>query len=203
MWVELPDAATRDRMQAMLDNYTDQQKKSGRFPRPRNNRLTNVENWLEVQDVVSTDYRVLVGLAFAFLSVCLINTIGLLLAKFLNAAPLSGVRRALGASRRDLFTQHMVEAERDCRSWRGARSRASAHLGLAGIRALYSASAAFTAGSGGMRGLAHMDISSYGCAVVARNHRDADLRPLPRVARGAAASRRLSEESVIGPERAQ
>ena len=42
----------------------------------------------------------LVGLAFAFLAVCLINTVGLLLAKFLNAAPITGVRRALGASRR-------------------------------------------------------------------------------------------------------
>jgi ABC-type antimicrobial peptide transport system permease subunit len=38
-------------------------------------------------------------------------------------------------------------------------------LGLAGIRALYSASATFTYGSGGMRGLAHMDISSYGFAI--------------------------------------
>jgi putative ABC transport system permease protein len=52
----------------------------------------------------------MVLLAFAFLAVCLINTIGLLLAKFMNAAPVAGVRRALGASRRDIFWQHLVEA---------------------------------------------------------------------------------------------
>jgi putative ABC transport system permease protein len=164
VWVELPDAAARNRMQAMLDNYTDQQRKSGRFLRPRNNRLTDVSTWLDVQGVVSSDYRVLVGLAFAFLAVCLINTIGLLLAKFLNAAPLSGVRRALGASRRDLFTQHMVEVSAIAMAG-AVLALAFGALGLAGIRALYSASAAFT-GTGGIRGLAHMDVSSYGVAVI-------------------------------------
>jgi putative ABC transport system permease protein len=42
--------------------------------------------------------------------VCLVNTVGLLLAKFLNAAPVAGVRRALGASRRDIFWQHLTES---------------------------------------------------------------------------------------------
>jgi putative ABC transport system permease protein len=36
--------------------------------------------------------------------------VGLLLAKFLNAAPAAGVRRALGASRRDIFWQHLTES---------------------------------------------------------------------------------------------
>jgi putative ABC transport system permease protein len=36
--------------------------------------------------------------------------VGLLLAKFLNAAPIAGVRRALGASRRDIFWQHLTES---------------------------------------------------------------------------------------------
>src|SRR6185369_17702832 len=87
-----------------------EQHRAGRFERPRDNRLTNVAQWLRVQQVVDNDNRVLVGLAFAFLAVCLINTVGLLLAKFLNAAPITGVRRALGASRRDIFWQHLVEA---------------------------------------------------------------------------------------------
>jgi putative ABC transport system permease protein len=51
-----------------------------------------------------------VALAFAFLSVCLINTVGLLLAKFLGNAAITGVRRALGASRRQVFLQHLTEA---------------------------------------------------------------------------------------------
>ena len=41
--------------------------------------------------------------------VCLVNTIGLLLAKFLRRAPEVGVRRALGASKAQVFLQHLIE----------------------------------------------------------------------------------------------
>jgi putative ABC transport system permease protein len=165
-WVELPDSATRDRMQSMLDAYTDNERKAGRFPRPRNNRLSNVEQWMKDQRVVQSDNRVLVGLAFAFLAVCLINTIGLLLAKFLNGATLSGVRRALGASRRDIFTQHMVEVSAVALGG-AALGLAFGALGLMGIRALYSiTTVGSVTGTAGYRGLAHMDLSSYVTAVV-------------------------------------
>ncbi len=158
-WAELPSIASRFRMQSFLDAYTDREHRSGRFERARNNRLADVAQWLKDNRVVTSDNRVLVGLAFAFLAVCLINTVGLLLAKFLNAAPLSGVRRALGASRRDLFKQHMVEV--------GALAIAGGlvglglgALGLAGLRALYSVALVFSS-SGGTRGLAHLDVASY------------------------------------------
>ena len=165
-WVELPDSSARERMQSMLDAYTDNERKAGRFPRPRNNRLTDVGQWLKDQRVVQSDNRVLVGLAFAFLAVCLINTIGLLLAKFLNGAALSGVRRALGASRRDIFTQHMVEVSAIAVGG-AVLGLAFGALGLAGIRALYSITAVGAASANaGYRGLAHMDLSSYVTAVV-------------------------------------
>ena len=41
---------------------------------------------------------------------CLVNTVGLLLAKFLRRGSEIGVRRALGASRGAIFTQCLVEA---------------------------------------------------------------------------------------------
>jgi putative ABC transport system permease protein len=156
MWVELPDAASRDRFQAFLDNYAREQKQAGRYQRPLNNRLSRPDQWLVDHDVVGNDDRVLVGLAFAFLAVCLLNTVGLLLAKFLNGAAITGVRRALGASRRHIFMQHLVEV--------GLISSFGAVLGLAlggllllGLKALYTVDATDAAGT---QAIAHVDMTS-------------------------------------------
>ena len=51
----------------------------------------------------------LLGLAFMFLSVCLLNTVALLLAKFSGNAARVGLRRALGASKAMIFRQNLVE----------------------------------------------------------------------------------------------
>jgi putative ABC transport system permease protein len=154
MWVELATAAGRDRMQTFIDSYWAEQRRAGRFQRPCNNRLTPVGQWLEDNQVVQNDNRLLVGLAFAFLAVCLLNTVGLLLAKFLNSAPVTGVRRALGASRAQIFGQHLVLA--------GVLALAGSVLGLVldmlflrAVRALYSGDPA--AGNGGFQTLAHFD----------------------------------------------
>ncbi len=109
-WVELRTTGKQRAFREFLDNYVVEQKKHGRFPRPLNNYLYDVEGWLERNEVVQDDNRAMLTLAFAFLAVCLVNTVGLLLAKFLNAAPSAGVRRALGASRRDIFWQHLTES---------------------------------------------------------------------------------------------
>jgi putative ABC transport system permease protein len=163
MWVELPDAASRARMETLLDSYWDEQHKLGRFPRKRNNRLTDVDQWLADQHVVQSDNRVLVGLAFAFLAVCLINTVGLLLAKFLNGAALAGVRRALGASRKALFAQHMVEVGLIAASG-AVLGLGLSWLGLRGVRALFATNAVFH--RGGIQDLAHVDATSLIAAIV-------------------------------------
>ena len=163
MWLELPDGASREHMQAYLDGYWAEQRKTGRFQRPRDNRLTNVSGWLRFNKVVDTDNRVLVGLSFAFLAVCLINTIGLLLAKFLNGAAVTGVRRALGASRRQIFAQHLIEV--------GALSALGALLGLTlaalgleAVRHLYAA--AHLGERGGYQELMHFDTVGVAWAVI-------------------------------------
>jgi putative ABC transport system permease protein len=109
-WVELRTAEKQRAFRGFLDNYVVEQKKHGRFPRPLNNYLYDVDGWLERNEVVQADNKAMLTMAFAFLAVCLVNTVGLLLAKFLNAAPSAGVRRALGASRRDIFWQHLTES---------------------------------------------------------------------------------------------
>ena len=109
-WAELRNDAERADYAAFLDAYVTEQKKLGRFARPLNNRVTPVMEWLEERGVVPDEAQVLLGLSLMFLVVCLLNTIGLLLAKFLGKAPEIGIRRALGASRRVLFQQYLVEA---------------------------------------------------------------------------------------------
>ena len=155
-WVELESEGDRDDYKAFLDNYVNEQKKLGRFERPLNNRLNTVGEWLEVQRVVSRDARTQAWLAAAFLVVCLINTVGLLLAKFLARSGEIGLRRAVGASKREIFSQYLIEA--------GVVGIAGALLGLAltwlgllGLRALYAETSTGT--------LARMDLGMVGITV--------------------------------------
>lgn len=110
MWAELPTASDRQAYTDFMAGYVEAQKALGRFPRPMNNRLHPLREWLEVQQVVSNDSRLQTWLAFGFLLVCLVNTIGLMLAKFTARAGEIGVRRALGAPRLELFKQYITEA---------------------------------------------------------------------------------------------
>ena len=109
-WVELDSPADAAAFKTYLDNYSEQQRAAGRFERPPNTRLRDVMAWLDFQSVVPGDVRLQMWLAFGFLLVCLVNTVGLLLAKFLRRSGEIGVRRSLGASRRDIFLQGLVEA---------------------------------------------------------------------------------------------
>ncbi|MFT3763290.1 MAG: ABC transporter permease [Pseudoxanthomonas sp.] len=109
-WVELDSPAQASGFKAYLDNYSDQQRAAGRFERPANTRLRNVMEWLDYNRVVPGDVRLQMWLAFGFLLVCLLNTVGLMLAKFLRRSGEIGVRRALGASRLEIFRQCLVEA---------------------------------------------------------------------------------------------
>lgn len=108
-WVELGSRSRVEDFKAFLDGYVAEQKKLGRFQRPLNNKLSTVSEWLALNEVVEDDNRVLLGIAFMFLAVCLINTVGLLLAKFSGAAAVVSLHRALGASRMQIFRQHVVE----------------------------------------------------------------------------------------------
>ena len=109
-WVELESAGDADDYLQYLTNYSDQQRAAGRFERPTNVRLYDVMGWLDYNRVVPGDVRLQTWLALGFLLVCLVNTVGLLLAKFLRRSTEIGVRRALGASRRAIVAQCLVEA---------------------------------------------------------------------------------------------
>jgi putative ABC transport system permease protein len=109
-WVELDSPGKVAAYKAFLVHYSQEQKALGRFQRPPNVQLRDVMQWLDYNMVVPDDVRLQTWLALGFLVVCLVNTVGLMLAKFMRRAGELGVRRALGASRRALFAQLLVES---------------------------------------------------------------------------------------------
>ncbi|UPG86964.1 ABC transporter permease [Luteibacter aegosomatis] len=109
-WVELDSPAKRDAYREFLVAYSRQQHDAGRFQRPPNVRLLDVPQWLDYKAVVPGDVKLQAWLASAFLVVCLVNTVGLMLARFLRRSNEVSVRRALGASRGAIMAQLLVEA---------------------------------------------------------------------------------------------
>ncbi len=109
LWVQLDNAAKVAGYRRYLAHYAAQQKSLGRF-RYAETRLRTLMQWLDFNRVVPGDVKLQTWLAFAFLAICLFNTVGLLLAKFLRRGGEIGVRRALGASRGAVFAQCLVEA---------------------------------------------------------------------------------------------
>ena len=109
-WFELASVNERPVLQSYLDHYAAEQNRLGRLPRKAKNEIYDVVQWLEHLEVVEKDNRLAAWLSFGFLALCLVNTVGLLLAKFSTRAGEVGVRRALGASRAEVFQQFLVEA---------------------------------------------------------------------------------------------
>jgi len=107
---ELGDASAVNTYREYLDGYAHQQQQSGRFAWAPNNRLRSLPDWLDSEHVVPSDTKVSLLVALGLLIVCLVNTAGLLLAKFLRRSSEIGVRRALGAQRNSIYAQFLTEA---------------------------------------------------------------------------------------------
>jgi len=108
-WAELPDAAAAQKYRVFLNNYASEQQRIGRFNWPAHTQLRDVMSWLNYRHVVPSEVNILLLVSFGFLFVCLLNAMGLMLAKIMGRAGDIGVRRALGASRRAIFIQCLVE----------------------------------------------------------------------------------------------
>lgn len=132
-WVELDSPADAGKFKSYLEHYSAQQKAAGRYQREPNVRLRNVMEWLDHTKAVPSDVKLQLWLSFGFLLVCLVNVVGLLLAKFLRRSGEIGVRRALGASRGQIFLQLLTEAA-VVGLVGGIVGLALAYLGLWGVR---------------------------------------------------------------------
>jgi putative ABC transport system permease protein len=109
-WVELPDAAAAAHYRNYLHAYADEQRAAGRFQWPANVALRDQEDWLNYQHVVPPEARISFVVALGLLVVCAVNTVGLLLARFMRRSGDIGVRRALGGSRSAILFQYLTEA---------------------------------------------------------------------------------------------
>lgn len=107
---QLDDAAAVKAYRTYLDGYTDTQRAAGRFTWEKNNRLRDIPAFMDFEHVVPDDTKVSLLVALCLLVVCLVNTVGLLLAKFLRRSGEIAVRRALGAPRRAIYGQFLIEA---------------------------------------------------------------------------------------------
>ncbi|CAM2064488.1 ABC transporter permease [Sulfidibacter corallicola] len=107
-WVEL-DSGKRRAYHDYLDAYAAGQRELGRFPRENNNRVTPLLNWLAQRNDSAEQTRAMAWISVMFLLICALNITGLLLGKFLSRSGLVGVHRALGASKRSIFAQHLLE----------------------------------------------------------------------------------------------
>jgi putative ABC transport system permease protein len=110
-WVELPTPEKQAAFREYVDNYVRDQKKIGRFQRPLHNEVTAIPDLMREFNAVPAAVKSMSIVSVLFLVVCSLNLVGLLLGKFLARIPEVSVRRALGASRLQVFWQHVVECE--------------------------------------------------------------------------------------------
>jgi putative ABC transport system permease protein len=155
VWLETGSAGDRAGVQDWLESYAADQRKLGRLQRHSKNELFDVMQWLTHRKVVEDDSVLAAYLSFGFLLLCLVNTIGLLLAKFSVRAAEVGIRRALGASRREIFQQFLIET--------GVIGLAGAVLGLL---LSFAALALIGMQSSEIKVVAHLDWQMLGMTVV-------------------------------------
>lgn len=143
-WVQLDTPEKVQFYREYLDRYVTDQKALGRFPRELNNRLSDTTKWIEKSTETSQDAGGVVALLvimLLFFGVCLVNTISILLTKFLRYKNHSSVLRALGAPQRFIFVQYLLEVV-GIALVGGVLGIVFAHYGLQFARSLYEVDAA-------------------------------------------------------------
>lgn len=112
IWVQLWAEVSAQEIAAyrnLVNNYAADQQRLGRFNWPAHTQIRDVMQWLKYRHAVPGQLGILLFASFGFLFVCLMNAMGLMLAKTVGRTQDISVRRALGASRRAIALQSLVE----------------------------------------------------------------------------------------------
>lgn len=107
-WAKLPNNTKGD-YQTQLAQYIESQKSLGRFPRDNQYFLTNINDQLNIIGSMNGRQQMLGMISYMFFAVCLINAVSILLAKFMRRTKEVSLRRALGAKKRTILQQHLIE----------------------------------------------------------------------------------------------
>ena len=108
LWAELP-ASNVVAYRTFINNYASEQQRIGRFHWPAHTQVRDVMRWLKHRHAVPGELGILLLASFGFLFVCLMNAMGLMLAKTIGRTQDISVRRALGASRGAIAMQTLIE----------------------------------------------------------------------------------------------
>ncbi len=108
-WVQIPTVEGTQRYVRFMGNYASEQRRMGRFREAPPVDLLNVKQALSEANLIPDETRLGAWVGIGFLSLCLINVVGLMLAKFYSHAAEISVRRALGGAKSDIFFQCLAE----------------------------------------------------------------------------------------------
>lgn len=107
-WAEIPDEQVENYQQQLV-NYIESQKTLGRFPRETLVYLTNLNDQLLYINGRNQFMNVFGLLSVLFFAVCILNAVSILLAKFMRRTKEVSLRRALGAKKSSIISQHVIE----------------------------------------------------------------------------------------------
>jgi putative ABC transport system permease protein len=108
-WAELKDASDVQAYKSSIDQYVEQQRTLGRFPRENNNMLTSLDDVMAFVHNNNVDNKFYFIIGALFMAACVFSAVGVILAKFARKRKEVSVRRALGAKRKVLILQYITE----------------------------------------------------------------------------------------------
>lgn len=111
-WVEFDQAKLTKQLGTLelwARNYTQQQAELGRFPHQDKFKVQSLNALLEELMQFMRWERVYLQFAYLLFAICLVNTVGILLAKYQAKNKLVSLYRALGASRSYVMKIHLLE----------------------------------------------------------------------------------------------
>lgn len=108
-WAKVDNPADAEQYRAFAEQYVIEQKGYGRFPRPILNFILNIDEQYAMARFGGGRQQTLNLLAYLFFFVCLVNAVGMLLTKFLSTSKEVCLRRALGAKKKIIMGQYLLE----------------------------------------------------------------------------------------------